>query len=496
MAGIELIERAAGRGNGPAVASGGVRHSYADLLRASAGVATALLDGEEDLQEGRVASLIPAGLEYAAAQWGVWRAGGIAVPLGVAATEPEIEHVLRDAGVGVVLASRRMEERIEALCHRLGIRLRSVEDALETRAGALPRVISQRRAMILYTSGTTSKPKGVVTTHASIEAQITALVEAWGWREDDRIPLFLPLHHVHGIVNVLGCALWSGAFVEAFESFDTDRILERVGHKAYTVFMAVPTVYVKLIRALEAAEPEERRRFAEGFGSMRLMVSGSAALPASVHETWTGLTGQKLLERYGMTEIGMALSNPLEGERRPGAVGRPLPRVEVRLTGESGDVIEGESEPGEIQVRGPAVFREYWNKPDVTRASFVDGWFRTGDMAVREDGYYRILGRISVDIIKSGGHKLSALEIEDVLRQHPAIRDCAVVGLADDTWGEVVAVAAVVRGGEGLDLAGLQAWAGERLSREKIPRRLKIVPDFPRNAMGKVMKPAIRDLFG
>jgi malonyl-CoA/methylmalonyl-CoA synthetase len=280
--------------------------------------------------------------------------------------------------------------------------------------------------------------------------------------------------------------------VEAFESFDLDRVLERVGQRAYTVFMAVPTIYVKLIRALESVTPAERQRFAEGVASLRLMVSGSAALPASVHERWTELTGQKLLERYGMTEIGMGLSNPLHGERRPGAVGRPLPRVEVRLAGESGEVIAGENEPGEIQVRGPAVFCEYWNQPSVTRESFVDGWFRTGDMAVVEDGYYRILGRLSVDIIKSGGHKLSALEIEDGLRQHPAIEDCAVVGLADDTWGEIVAVAAVLAEGADLNLPDLQEWAAGRLSREKIPRRLKIVPDFPRNAMGKVVKPAVR----
>ncbi len=496
MTEIRLIERAEGHGPAPAVASGGQTHSYADLLRASAGVAAALLDGEEDLKEARVASLIPGGVEYAAAQWGVWRAGGIAVPLGVGSAEPELEHVLTDAGVAAVVTSRRRQKRVEPLCRRLGIRLLGVEDALGAGGRALPRVTSQRPAMILYTSGTTSKPKGVLTTHANIEAQITALVEAWGWQQDDAVPLFLPLHHVHGIVNVLGCALWSGAFVDAFESFDLDRILERVGEKAYTVFMAVPTIYVKLIQALESAAPEQRQRYAHGFGSMRLMVSGSAALPASVHERWTRLTGQRLLERYGMTEIGMGLSNPLHGERRPGVVGQPLPRVQVRLAGESGEVVESEGEPGEIQVRGPGVFREYWNQPEVTKAAFVDGWFRTGDLAVREDGYYRILGRLSVDIIKSGGHKLSALEIEDVLRQHPKIQDCAVVGLPDPTWGEVVAVAVVVGEPAELDLAELQTWAVERLSRYKIPRRLKVVPDFPRNAMGKVMKPAVRDLFG
>jgi malonyl-CoA/methylmalonyl-CoA synthetase len=216
MDGIRLIERAEGRGERPAVFSKGHRYTYGDLVSASARVAAALLEGAEDLQEARIASLIPARFEYAAAQWGVWRAGGIAVPLSVGAAEPELEHVLGDAGVRVLLASERAEETLAPLCERLGVRVLAVEDALDAGAGPLPRVTADRRAMILYTSGTTSKPKGVVTTHSNIEAQVTSLVEAWGWLEDDRIPLFLPLHHVHGIVNVLACALWSGALVETF----------------------------------------------------------------------------------------------------------------------------------------------------------------------------------------------------------------------------------------------------------------------------------------
>jgi malonyl-CoA/methylmalonyl-CoA synthetase len=335
-----------------------------------------------------------------------------------------------------------------------------------------------------------------VSTHANIEAQITTLVEAWGWRSEDSIPLFLPLHHVHGIVNVLSCALWSGARVDCFHSFDAQAVLERVADKAYTVFMGVPTIYVKLIQILEAADEGDRALYADGFAHMRLMVSGSAALPASVHEQWTHLTGQKLLERYGMTEIGMAISNPLNGERRPGAVGVPLPGVSVRLICEAGELIEEEGEPGEIQVRGPAVFSEYWQKPDVTQASFVDGWFRTGDMAVLEDGYYRIMGRLSVDIIKSGGYKLSALEIESTLLTHSAIRECAVVGVPNDTWGEVVAVAIVAHNGEQIELPALKEWATERMSAYKIPKSLLLLEDLPRNAMGKVTKRAIQDLFG
>ena len=192
----------------------------------------------------------------------------------------------------------------------------------------------------------------------------------------------------------------------------------------------------------------------------------------------------------------MALSNPLHGERRPGAVGLPLPDVTIRLVGETGEVIEDEDVPGEIQVRGPGVFSEYWDKPEVTRGSFVDGWFRTGDMAVVEKGYYRIMGRLSVDIIKSGGYKLSALEIEDTLRTHPSVRECAVVGIPDETWGETVAAAVITQSGAELDLAALTEWARARMSGYKLPRSLLVVEDLPRNAMGKVTKPAVREMFG
>ena len=492
---LELVRRAQSFGARVAVTSNGRDHSYDSLLSVSEAIAANLLDGATDLGEERVAFLISGSFEYAAVQWGIWRAGGIAVPLSLSAADPELEHVITDARVDRIIAPEDSLAKLRPLCDRLSKPLLSVEGISSGQSVPLPQLDAQRRAMILYTSGTTNKPKGVVSTHANIQAQITALTEAWGWQTDDSIPLFLPLHHIHGIVNVLSCALWSGARVDCFHSFDTRAILERVADKDYSVFMAVPTIYVKLIRSLEAADEADRARYTDGFAHMRLMVSGSAALPASVHEQWTGLTGQKLLERYGMTEIGMGLSNPLEGERRPGAVGRPLPGVTIRLVSEAGESIEAEGEPGEIQVRGPAVFSEYWHKPDVTRESFVDGWFRTGDMAVLEDGYYRIMGRLSVDIIKSGGYKLSALEIESTLLTHPGIRECAVVGVPDDTWGEAVAVAIVARDGEIIELPALKEWATERMSGYKIPKSLLLLEDLPKNAMGKVTKPAIQDLF-
>jgi malonyl-CoA/methylmalonyl-CoA synthetase len=348
---------------------------------------------------------------------------------------------------------------------------------------------------MLYTSGTTARPKGVVTTHRCIRAQIESLVAAWRWTAADRIPLFLPLQHVHGLVNVVSCALWAGASFTALGKFEPEAVIAAVAADEYTLFMAVPTNYVRLLEALEALDAASRTRAAAGFGRLRLVVSGSAALPASVFERFAALTGQPILERYGMTEIGMALSNPYDGPRRPGHVGLPLPGVEVRPWSDSHAGSPPPGEPGEIQVRGATVFSGYWAQPEATAAAFVDGWFRSGDVAVVEEGSYRILGRSSVDIIKSGGYKLSALEIEAALLDCPGVAECAVVGLPDDTWGEAVAAAVVLRPGAELSLESLRDWARARLSVYKLPRRLACVAALPRTAMGKVTKPAVRGLF-
>jgi malonyl-CoA/methylmalonyl-CoA synthetase len=496
MPDLPLIARARAHASSVAFRSPQGTTTYQDLLDRSAALATVLLAGADDLKEARVALLAPAGASYVAAQWGLWRAGAVKVPICLTATEPEWEYSLTDSGADAVMADAASAKKIAPLCARLGLRVIDI-DAPAGPASKLPDLTPARRAMILYTSGTTSKPKGVVTTHAHIAAQIESLIKAWEWHPSDRIPLFLPMHHIHGIINVTSCALWAGATIEPFAKFDQPAILDRVKGDAYSLFMAVPTIYVKLIQALEAATPADRAAVVAGFQRMRLMVSGSAALPASVHEQWTALTGQKLLERYGMTEIGMAISNPLRGERRPGAVGQALPGVEIRLKAENGDVITAEDTPGEIQVRGSNVFTEYWGKPAATAESFeAGGWYRTGDMAVLETGYYRIMGRLSVDIIKSGGYKLSALEIEAALLDHPDISEVAVLGLPDDTWGEAVSAAVVTKNGADLALPALREWCKSRLSVYKIPQRLVLVKELPRNAMGKVTKPAVRGLFG
>lgn len=496
---LPLVARARSHAGRTAVVAREGEFRYRDLLAASARVAAALLDSADDLEEARVAFLIPPSFAYVAVQWGVWRAGGIAVPLAVSHPPRELAYVLDDARPAMVLAHPEFAARLRPLARERGIRFLATDEALTVlptrEPGRLPTVAEDRRAHMLYTSGTTGQPKGVVTSHANERARVETLVDAWGWTRDDRILGVLPLHHVHGIINVLTCALWSGGCCEILPAFDANAVWGRIGSGDLTLFMAVPTIYLRLIAAWDASPPGRREALSAGARRMRLMISGSAALPVPTLERWREISGHTLLERYGMTEIGMALSNPLEGERVVGHVGAPLPRVEVRLATEHGEP-PAPGRPGEIHVRGPGVFREYWGRPQATREAFTDdGWFRTGDVATAEDGVYRILGRSSVDIIKTGGYKVSALEVEDVLRTHPAVRDCAVVGVPDEEWGERVCAAVTPAGDAMPGPDVLRAWAKERLAPYKAPTVFVTVDALPRNALGKVMKPDVRMLF-
>jgi len=545
-----------------AIVADGHQRTYTDLSVASARGALRLLEGHvgprrsassdasldaeanhvyHDLAGRRVAFLAEPGFEWAAAQWAIWRAGGIAVPLALSHPARELQHVIDDCTPSVIIADAALADRVATIAHDRAVRfvvtetlladlqasspvppvsrgevaehrtasptgeadrstvpvLPSIDahptvEARRSTSPVLPSIDAHSPAMILYTSGTTGRPKGVVTTHANVTAQITALVDAWGWREDDRILHVLPLHHVHGIINVLSCALWSGACCELLPRFEAEPVWNRLASGDITTFMAVPTIYHRLIAAWEAAPPTLRRTWSEGSRHLRLMVSGSAALPVRTLERWREITSHTLLERYGMTEIGMALSNPLSGERRAGTVGTPLAGVEARIVDDAGSPL-ADGNAGQIEVGGPQVFREYWQRPEETAKAFRDGWFMTGDEAIVEAGYWRILGRRSTDIIKSGGHKISALEIEDALREHEAIRDCAVVGLPDEDLGERIA-AAVVRS-RPIDAATLAGWAMDRIAHYKVPRDFRFIDELPRNAMGKVTKPAVRELF-
>jgi malonyl-CoA/methylmalonyl-CoA synthetase len=516
--GLALIDCASAFGGRTAIADADGAHDYATLLSASASCSAALTGSAGALEGERIAFLVEAGFDWVVTLWAIWRKGGVAVPLCAAHPEPEMDYVVADTGAKVIIGDETHADVLRRIAHRNGALFLSNESPVRraddrttqvdrgagtgpsrsTALAAAARIAPDHAALILFTSGTTSRPKGVVLTPGNLAAQTDTLVSAWEWTESDRILHVLPLHHTHGIVNALLCALRAGASCEMMRAFDAGAAWHRFASGDITLFMAVPTIYVKLIAWWDAASSDERARTGDACARLRLMVSGSAALPVSVLERWRALTGHTLLERYGMTEIGMALSNPLHGERRAGSVGFPLPGVECRLLDEHGNDIDGDGVSGEIHVRGPNVFRRYWQRPDATREAFRDGWFRTGDIAVIDDGYWRILGRSSVDIIKTGGYKVSALEIEEALRTSADVADCAVVGIEDGEWGERVCAAVQLAAdvdADGVTQARLSAWLTDRIAPYKLPRAWRFIDGLPRNAMGKVTKPAVKRLF-
>jgi malonyl-CoA/methylmalonyl-CoA synthetase len=407
--------------------------------------------------------------------------------------QAELQHVLDDAQPALIIA----DADLKALLPSTRIKIITPDFRTATKEyipANYTTPLADHPAMMLYTSGTTGKPKGVVHTHASLSAQIECLVDAWKWMEEDRILHFLPLHHTHGIINKWLCAMWVGARCDMMQKFDASQVIERISKEKYSVFMAVPTVYVKLIEAINSSSSalDYARSDNRLFTNFRLMVSGSAALPVSVLEKWKALTGHTLLERYGMTETGMVLSNSLEGERRAGSVGQVLPGMEVRLVNETGEIV---SDEGELQVKGRNLFAGYWNKDVETKKSFTkDKWFKTGDLVRLTEGYYYIVGRLSTDIIKCGGYKISALEIEAVILQNPQVKECAVVGIADETWGEKVA-AAIVWNGNSLSLEDLRLWLTDKLANYKLPSVIVNADVLQRNAMGKLVKSEVRSLF-
>ena len=494
---IPIVTRAERFSDRTAVIASDGSFDYRQLLNLSAHTASWLLNGNTDLREARVAFLIRPSMAHVFTQWGIWRAGGVAVPLCVEHPLPEIAYVIDDSQASVIVADREFEPSLLPLAESRGLRFALVDELKSATVAKLPVVHASRRAMLIYTSGTTSKPKGTVSTHAMITAQIKSLVKAWEWTQEDHLLHVLPLHHLHGIINALSCTLWAGATCELLSRFNADQAWSRfVANDGLTLFMAVPTIYSRLTKTWENADLATREAMTAGCRGLRVMISGSAALPIPTLEKWREISGHTLLERYGMTEIGMALSNPLHGERRPGCVGNPLPGVEVKLVDEEENLVTDDGKPGQIHVRGPMVFSEYWKRPEATAAAFTaDKWFRTGDVAVCEAGIYRILGRESVDIIKTGGYKVSALEIEEVLLTHQTIEECAVVGVADEDWGQRVAAAVVLCDDQQLELEPLRTWCKAQLATYKVPSLLRTMKELPRNAMGKVTKPEVVKLF-
>ncbi|MBL6655998.1 MAG: acyl-CoA synthetase [Flavobacteriaceae bacterium] len=468
--------------------------TYSDLLSRSHSIASFLLNRQSHLNGARIAYLVNPGFDYVSIQWGIWRAGGIAVPLCVKHPVPSLSYVLSDTTASHVIYSSDFKTTIQELetLHQ-DIPMTHVAH-LNAEPSELPEVHLEEDALILYTSGTTGNPKGVVLSHSNLNAQINALIEAWKWSKNDTILNVLPLHHIHGIVNAMLCPLYIGAEVVFVERFTPKNVFSAFLSGKINVFMAVPTIYFKLITFYEELSSKEQEGISAVLKQFRLMVSGSAALPVSVLEKWKKISSHILLERYGMTEIGMAISNPYDGERRPGHIGQALPGVSVKIVQEDGEEVAPAAQ-GEILVKGSNVFSRYWNKKEATAKGFTqDGWFKTGDMAVFDKGYYRILGRNSVDIIKSGGYKISALEIEEVLRKYQGINECAVVGIPDDEWGELIAASLIVERETEIDLSALDAWLRTRIPSYKLPRHYIFQEDLPRNVLGKVTKNVLKEI--
>jgi malonyl-CoA/methylmalonyl-CoA synthetase len=410
-------------------------------------------------------------------------AGVPVVPINPKIGERELAHILTDSAPELLLAAPDADlPPGVADLPRLPVHL-EVRESPPLPADPGP----ETPAFVVYTSGTTGPPKGVVLPRRAVTSNLDALAEVWEWTADDVLVHGLPLFHVHGlIIGVVG-PLRRGGTVRHLGRFTPKAAAEALASGA-TMMFGVPTMYHRLARDC-ADDPA----LAKSIGGARLLVSGSAALPATDHQRLADATGQRVVERYGMTETLMNCSVRAVGDRRPGTVGLPLPGVSLRLVDDTGNVIEAQDGEtvGEIEVTGDNLFAGYLNRPDATASAMRDGWFRTGDMAVRDpDGYVRIVGRRATDLIKSGGYKIGAGEIENALLEHPAVAEVAVTGEPDDDLGERI-VAWVVPNGEEPSPEELADHVARLLAPHKRPRVVRFLKSLPRNDMGKVMKRAL-----
>lgn len=410
----------------------------------------------------------------------ILRAGAVVVLANPVYTADELSHLLTDSGASLAFASEPAASTLAPFAVRvvpLDEQLPSAEPA------AVADVGSEDLAMLAYTSGTTGVPKGVPLTHGNLLASIRAAMLAWRWREDDVLVHALPLSHQHGLSGV-HATLIAGSTAVIFDSFDPDAFTGAAGKYGATVLFAVPSIYQRLVTDVPAA-----RRLSEA--GLRLAVSGSAPLSPELANSVTELTGLTPLERYGSTEAGLNVSNPLEGPRKAGTVGLPLPGVELRLTDEAGaDMSEGEE--GEILLRGPQVFAGYWNRPEETAGSFRDdGWFRTGDLGqLDEQGYLRITGRIK-ELIITGGMNVYPREVELALERHATVGTAAVAGLPSDKWGEQVTAWVIPETGCEVDPAEVITHGKQLLAAYKCPKQVFLVDSLPRNSMGKLQRRAL-----
>ncbi|MFF9566337.1 acyl-CoA synthetase [Streptomyces sp. NPDC014685] len=457
--------------------------TYDQLAAASTALAGRLADA------GRVAVWATSTPATVVAVVAALRAGVPAVPLNPKTGTRELAHIVADSAPAVVLAGAgdTLPPVLDAL-DRI-----DVDTAGEGPFAEFPEPSPESPALIVYTSGTTGPPKGAVLPRRAIAASLDALEDAWRWTGDDVLVHALPLFHVHGLIlGVLG-PLRRGGSVRHLGRFSTEGVARELSSGG-TMLFGVPTMYHRLAEALDGAAPDAAG-LAKALAGARLLVSGSAALPVHDHERIAAATGRRVIERYGMTETLMNTGVRADGEPRPGTVGAPLRGVELRLVEEDGTVLTDPGAIGEIQVRGPNLFLGYLNRPDATAAALTaDGWFRTGDMATRDpDGYVRIVGRKATDLIKSGGYKIGAGEIENALLDHPQVREAAVTGEPDPDLGERI-VAWVVPADPAAPPSGeeLADHVAAQLSPHKRPRTVRYLDALPRNDLGKIMKRSLR----
>jgi malonyl-CoA/methylmalonyl-CoA synthetase len=425
--------------------------------------------------------------------------GAISVPLNPGFKKSEMDYLVRDADAKLILAEPDRQSLIKEIDPDLTALI------VDTRAAyqdidffrSAPEEFSpveieaQDPGLIIYTSGTTGKPKGAVLTQKNLAHDARNIIRIWEIRKTDVLCHALPLFHVHGLCFALHTALIAGAHIFMLDQFSAEQVVAVLGRKeqdrAYTVFMAVPSMYNKLMDYLGNRKLD--------FEHMRLWTSGSAPLLPSDFERVHATFGKQPVEREGMSETGMNFSNPLRGERKPGSIGLPLPELEVRIVNPDTGVDVAPGQTGEIRLRGPAVTPGYWRKPEETAKAFEQGWFKTGDLGrVDQDGYYYLTDRIK-HIIISGGENVSPKEVEIVINRLADVVESSVVGLSDERWGEKVVAAVVKKADASIRPEDIRAYCKNHLHDWKCPKEVVFVKALPRNTMGKVLKEEVKKLF-
>lgn len=472
-----------------AAADGVRRWTYAELHRKAACFASWLL-GQGLARGDRVMIMAANSDHFVVACLAVWQTGAILVPVNTRYRKSELAHIVGDCQPALILADSTCAGHLADIAgiKRNRIPVHGLEpDSVPHESADPPRLSGDDTCMLLYTSGTTGLCKGAMISHNNMVATVAGLLVAWAWRPDDVLLLTLPLFHVHGLQVGLTCALAAGATVLLRSSFDAEATIGELSQACASLFFGVPTMYYRLIQALEAMTPPQ-------FPRMRLFCSGSGPLAAEDHRTFERLTGHVILERYGMTETGMNFSNPLAGPRIPGSVGLPLPGVSARVVDADDRSVPPGTE-GWLLVRGSNVFKGYWNNPEATSAAFVPDayghlWFRTGDMAVLDpDSHYlTLLGR-GHELIICGGINVYPREIEEVLIAHDGVREAAVVGRGDPEWGQVPVAFLVAD--RPVDTGSLLDHCRSHLASFKAPRACHFMDELPRNALGKLQKFAL-----